>query len=52
VKGAVPTTYKTLYYEMIQSVNDAQWPSPQWVTDSNPYYDLTQQPEQLPPLRP
>lgn len=52
VKGAVPTTYKTLYYEMIQSVNDAQWPSPQWLTRSDPYYDLTQSPEELPPVRP
>ena len=52
VKGAVPTTYKTLYYEMIQSVNDAQWPSQQWVTDSNPYFDLTKSPEELPPLVP
>ena len=52
VKGAVPTTYKTLYYEMIQSVNDAQWPSPQWVTRSNPYYELTRSPEELPPVHP
>jgi hypothetical protein len=52
VKGAVPTTYKTLYYEMIQSVSDAQWPSQQWVTRSNPYFDLTQAPEELPPIRP
>jgi nicotinamidase-related amidase len=52
VKGAVPSTYKTLYYEMIQSVNDAQWPSQQWVTDDNPYFDLTSAPEELPPLVP
>lgn len=30
--GSVPTTYKTLSYELTQSVSDAQWPSPQWVT--------------------
>jgi nicotinamidase-related amidase len=51
-KGAVPTTYKALYYEMIQSVSEAQWPSQQWVTDKNPYFDLTQAPEELPPLAP
>jgi nicotinamidase-related amidase len=50
VKGAVPTTYKTLYYELIQSVNEAQWPSPQWVTDGAKYFDLTKAPEELPPL--
>lgn len=51
VKGAIPSTYKMLYYEMIQSVNDAQWPSQQWVTDSSPYFALTQSPEELPPIR-
>jgi nicotinamidase-related amidase len=50
VAGAVPTTYKTLYYELIQSVSDAQWPSPQWVKDGAKYYDLTKAPEELPPL--
>lgn len=50
VKGAVPTTYKTLYYELTQSVSDAQWPSQQWVTDGAKYFDLTMAPEQLPPL--
>jgi hypothetical protein len=49
-KGAVPTTYKTLYYELIQSVDEAGWPSPQWVADGARYYDLTQAPEDLPPL--
>jgi nicotinamidase-related amidase len=51
VNGAVPTTYKTLYYEMIQSVSEAQWPSQQWVTDGARYYDLTKAPEELPPLK-
>lgn len=50
VAGAVPTTYKTLYYELIQSVDDAGWPSQQWVKDGSRYYDLTMGPEQLPPL--
>jgi hypothetical protein len=50
VNGAVPTTYKTLYYELTQSVSDAQWPSQQWVTDGTKYFDLTMAPEQLPPL--
>jgi isochorismate hydrolase len=50
VRGAVPTTYKTLYYELTQSVSDAQWPSQQWVTDGARYFDLTMAPESLPPL--
>jgi len=47
----VPITYKTLYYELTYSVNDAEWPSPEWVTDGSKYYDLTMAPETLPPLR-
>jgi hypothetical protein len=50
VNGALPTTYKTLYYELTQSVSDAQWPSQQWVTDGNKYFDLTMAPEELPAL--
>jgi hypothetical protein len=50
VKGAVPTTYKTLYCELTQSVSDAQWPSQEWVKDGARYYDLTMAPEALPPL--
>jgi len=51
VGGAVPSTYKTLYYELIHSVDDAGWPSQQWVTDGiNKYYDLTMAPEELPPI--
>lgn len=50
VGGAVPTTYKTLYYELTQSVADAEWPSQQWVTDGAArYYDMTMAPEELPP---
>ena len=48
--GAVPATYKTLYYELIQSVDKGQWPSQQWVTDGNRFFDLTKAPEELPPL--
>jgi nicotinamidase-related amidase len=51
VTGAVPTTYKALYYELIQSVDDAGWPSKQWVTDGARYYDMTMAPEELPQLR-
>lgn len=47
---AVPSTYKTLYYELIQSVSDAQWPSQQWVSDGNKYYDMTMAPETLPQI--
>lgn len=50
VAGAVPSSYKTLYYELIQSVSDAEWPSPQWVTNGAKYYDLTMAPETLPQL--
>ena len=50
VAGAVPTTYKTLYYELIQSVDDAGWPSQQWVKDGSRYFDMTMAPEELPPL--
>lgn len=48
--GSVPTTYKTLYYELTQSVSDAEWPSRQWVVDGAHYFDLTKAPEDLPPL--
>ncbi len=52
VAGAVPTTYKALYYELIQSVDDAGWPSQQWVEDGARYFDMTLAPEELPPLAP
>jgi hypothetical protein len=50
VEGAIPTTYKSLYYELTRSVSDAEWPSPQWVTDAERYFDRTQAPEDLPPI--
>jgi hypothetical protein len=50
--GVVPTTYKSMYYELTVSVDDRQWPSHQWVIDSDPYFDLTKAPEELPPPRP
>jgi nicotinamidase-related amidase len=51
VAGAVPSTYKTLYYELIHSVVDAGWPSQQWVKDGvAKYYDATLAPEELPPI--
>lgn len=52
VAGAVPTTYKALYYELIQSVDDAGWPSQQWVRDGSRFFDMTIAPEELPPLTP
>ncbi len=49
--GAIPTTYKSLYYELTHSVSDAEWPSQQWVTDGTArYYDQTLAPEELPPI--
>jgi nicotinamidase-related amidase len=51
-KGAVPTTYKTLYYELTQSVDDAEWPSQQWVIDGDKWFDRTKAPEDLPTLTP
>lgn len=49
--GIIPTTYKSFYYEMTVSVNDAEWPSQNWVTAADPYFNLTTAPEELPPLR-
>lgn len=50
-RGAVPSTYKSLYYELTVSVDDGGWPSAQWVKDGNAkYWDLTQAPEDLTPL--
>jgi nicotinamidase-related amidase len=49
--GAVPSTYKSLYYELTVSVDDRGWPSQQWVQDGiAKYWDLTKAPEDLPPL--
>jgi hypothetical protein len=50
VNGAIPTTYKTLYYELTVSVNDAEWPNQQWVTDGNTFFNRTKAPEELPPI--
>jgi nicotinamidase-related amidase len=51
VGGAVPSTYKMLYYELTQSVSDDGWPSQQWVADGiRYYYDATMAPEELPPI--
>lgn len=49
-EGAVPTSYKTLYYELTRSVDDREWPSQQWVKDGERYFDLTLAPEDLPQL--
>jgi nicotinamidase-related amidase len=49
--GAIPSTYKTLWYELTISVNDAEWPNQQWVTDGNAgFFNRTKAPEQLPPI--
>jgi hypothetical protein len=48
--GLVPTTYKSFYYEMTQSVNLAEWPSQKWVQKYDEYYSITQAPEDLPPI--
>ena len=51
VAGAIPSTYKTLYYELTHSVDDSGWPSQQWVIDGqNMYWSLTLAPEELPPV--
>ena len=48
--GMVPTTYKSFYYDMTKSVDLNQWPSPVWVQRFDQFYDITQAPEDLPPL--
>lgn len=48
--GLVPTTYKSFYYDMTQSVDPAEWPSQQWVQKFDEYYPITQAPEDLPPI--
>lgn len=50
--GAVPTTYKSTYYELTRSVDEREWPSPDWVAAGRRYFDLTSAPEDLPPLAP
>jgi hypothetical protein len=49
-QGLVPTTYKSFYYDMTKSVNPAEWPSQAWVARFDEYYDITQAPEDLPPI--
>lgn len=49
-RGLVPTTYKSFYYDMTKSVNPAEWPSQAWVQKLDEYWNLTQAPEDLPPL--
>lgn len=50
--GLVPTTYKTFYYEMTRSVDLDEWPSEDWVARLDEYWDITQAPEDLPPIAP
>ncbi|MEJ7727648.1 MAG: isochorismatase family protein [Polyangiaceae bacterium] len=49
-QGLVPTTYKTFWYEMTQSVDTAQWPSSTWTAKIDEYWDITQAPEDLPSI--
>jgi len=48
--AAIPSTYKTLYYELTVSVDDREWPSRDWVTAGDTYFDRTKAPEELPPI--
>jgi nicotinamidase-related amidase len=50
--GLVPITYKSFYYEMTRSVDLGQWPSTSWVSRFDEYFDITQAPEDLPPMPP
>ncbi|NUO49114.1 MAG: isochorismatase family protein [Polyangiaceae bacterium] len=49
-QGAVPTTYKSFWYDMTKSVDTAEWPSQAWVQKLDEYYPITQAPEDLPPI--
>lgn len=51
-QGLVPTTYKTFWYEMTQSVEPSEWPSSEWTAKIDEYWDITQAPEDLPPITP
>jgi nicotinamidase-related amidase len=48
--GAIPTTYKSFYYEMTRSVDVQEWPSQTWIDRYDEYYRITQAPEDLPPM--
>lgn len=48
--GAVPLTYKSLYYGMTKSVDLNEWPSQAWVDKDPIYYEKTKAPEDLPPV--
>jgi nicotinamidase-related amidase len=48
--GAVPITYKSLYYGMTKSVDLKEWPSQSWVERDPEYYPKTRAPEDLPPM--
>lgn len=47
--GAVPLTYKSLYYGMTRSVDLGEWPRA-WVERDPIYYPKTKAPESLPPI--
>lgn len=51
-QGLVPTTYKSFYYDMTKSVDLSQWPSQSWLDNFDKYYNMTQAPEDLPPMPP
>jgi len=47
--GAVPLTYKSLYYGMTKSVDLGEWPKA-WADRDPIYYPKTKAPESLPPI--
>lgn len=47
--GAVPLTYKSMYYGMTKSVDLGEWPKA-WADRDPIYYPKTQAPEALPPI--
>jgi nicotinamidase-related amidase len=47
--GAVPLTYKALYYGMTKSVDLSEWPAA-WQARDPIYYPKTKAPEDLPPI--
>jgi nicotinamidase-related amidase len=50
-EGIVPTTYKAFYYDMLRSMNPAEWISPIWLKRAEEKFDyLMTYPEDLPPI--
>jgi nicotinamidase-related amidase len=49
--GEVPLTYKSLYYEVTETVAFEDWPQA-WIDRDAEYYERTVAPESLPPIEP